>query len=152
MRYIVIGGSGFVGQELIRQLKEKGENNIIVLDIVSPRSEVEYVKQDITEEITFDFKPGDIVVHLAANQYHHKVPRRGRQEFFENVNCRGTENILKKMRVDGASEMVFLVRTWCTENRSIFLLMSDTRNNRLAIMAPARKKLKIFVVSSATRE
>ena len=38
MRYIVIGGSGFVGQELIRQLKEKGENNIIVIDIVSPRS------------------------------------------------------------------------------------------------------------------
>ena len=37
MRYIVIGGSGFVGQELIRQLKEKGENNIIVLDIVSAR-------------------------------------------------------------------------------------------------------------------
>ena len=107
MRYIVIGGSGFVGQELIRQLKEKGENNIIVLDIVSPRSEVEYVKQDITEEITFEFKPGDVVVQLAANQYHHKVPRKGRQEFFENVNCRGTENILKKMRADGASEMVF---------------------------------------------
>ena len=75
MRYIVIGGSGFVGQELIRQLKEKGENNIIVLDIVSPRSEVEYVKQDITEEITlssnpvmswFSWRPTNITIRFPA--------------------------------------------------------------------------------------
>ena len=107
MRYIIIGGSGFVGTELIKELLPKHKKNIIVLDIVPPSQDVAYEKQDIKQKLTFDFLPSDIVIHLAANQYHHKVPKKCRQEFFEETNTQGTENILKKMLSNGAKNMVF---------------------------------------------
>lgn len=108
MRYVIIGGSGFVGQELISLLQSKAQKNIVVLDIVPSKLPVEYVAQDITKEIHFKFSPDDVVVHLAARQYHHKVPRQNRADFFESVNVSGTENILRKMKQDGAHRMIFL--------------------------------------------
>ena len=57
--------------------------------------------------IPFAFSPGDIVIHLAARQYHGKVPRENRREFFDSVNVEGTKNILAKMAADGAKNMVF---------------------------------------------
>lgn len=107
MRYIIIGGSGFVGTELTKELLPKNKKNVVVLDIVPPSCDVAYEKQDIRQELTFKFLPDDIVIQLAANQYHHKVPKKHRQEFFEEVNVQGTENILKKMLADGAKNMVF---------------------------------------------
>ncbi len=106
MRYVIIGGSGFVGQATVALLREKGEEIIVVDKQPSPQP-VQFVRQDITEELTFSFLPDDVVVHLAANQYHHCVPRKNRQEFFESVNVGGTENVLKKMETDGAHRMVF---------------------------------------------
>ncbi len=107
MRYVIVGGAGFVGQELVRQLQTQGENDIVVLDIVPPHISTAYEYQDITQPISFVFKPDDVVIQLAANQYHHRVPRKGRQEFFESVNLHGTENLLRKMQQDGAKRMVF---------------------------------------------
>ena len=107
MRYVIIGGSGFVGSELIKELLARKEKNIVVLDVVRPAYDVKYVEQDIRNDLTFEFLPDDVVVGLAANQYHHAVPKKHRQEFFEEVNTHGTENILKKMLADGAKNMVF---------------------------------------------
>lgn len=107
MRYVIVGGSGFVGQELVRQLQAQGEQNIVILDIVPSQISTIYEYQDITKKISFEFSPEDIVIQLAANQYHHSVPKKKRQEFFENVNLYGTENLLKKMWQDGAKKMIF---------------------------------------------
>ncbi len=106
MRYVIVGGSGFVGQATVALLREKGEDVIVVDKLPSPQP-VQFVRHDITEELTFSFLPDDVVVHLAANQYHHRVPRKNRQEFFESVNVGGTENVLKKMEADGTHRMVF---------------------------------------------
>lgn len=106
-RFVVIGGSGFVGQELIRLLKQKGHKEFINLDIVPPSDGENYYEQDITRDINFKFNSDDIVVHLAANQYHHKVPRQNRKEYFFSVNVEGTKNILEKMAKDGATRMIF---------------------------------------------
>lgn len=107
MRYVTIGGSGFVGKELGNLLLRKGEGEIVNLDLIPSGLPVQDVQQDITQEIQFQFRTDDIVVHLAANQYHHKVPKKNRQAFFEDVNVKGTQNILKKMSEDGAHQMVF---------------------------------------------
>ena len=107
MRYVIIGGSGFVGKELGKLLLQRGEGEIVNLDLVPSGLPVQDVQQDITREIRFQFRADDIVVHLAANQYHHKVPKKNRQAFFEDVNVAGTQNILKKMSEDGAHQMVF---------------------------------------------
>ena len=109
MRYVIIGGSGFVGRELIDLLIRKGKREIIDIDLIPTSLPVQYVQQDITEEIRFRFLPDDVVVHLAANQYHNKAPKKGRQAFFESVNVTGTQNILRKMAKDGAHQMVFFI-------------------------------------------
>lgn len=104
-RYVIIGGSGFVGQELVRQLGAM-QAELVVLDIAKPQNG-SFEEQDITKLIGFKFRPDDIVVHLAANQYHDVVPRKNREQFFESVNTEGTRRILEKMAKDGASQMIF---------------------------------------------
>ena len=106
MRFVIIGGAGFLGKELTHQLREKNDD-FVILDIQKPDFEAPYFYQDITQPIDFQFLSDDIVVHLAANQYHHKVPKKGRKEFFFEVNVNGTRNILEKMQQDRADKMVF---------------------------------------------
>lgn len=93
-----------MGQELVRKLNGKA----VILDITPTREKCEkFIEIDITKPINFKFEKDDIVVHLAANQYHSKVPRKNRQEFFDVVNVEGTRRVLEKMDVDGARNMVF---------------------------------------------
>ncbi len=106
-RYVIVGGSGFVGQELISLLQKKDIRDIVVLDIIPPKIKTNYFFCDIEKNVNFEFFPEDIVIHLAARQYHHKVPRKGRKDFFENVNSRGTENILRQMKKCNARKMIF---------------------------------------------
>lgn len=108
MRYVVIGGSGFLGQEIVKQLINSfRSDSIVVVDIQKPLIQTQYFEQDITEEIKFKFQKDDVVIHLAANQYHGYVSKKNREFFFEHTNSFGTENILKKMDCDGARKLIF---------------------------------------------
>lgn len=150
MRYVIIGGSGFVGKELGKLLLQRGEE-IINLDLIPSGIPVQDVQQDITREIRFQFRPDDIVVHLAANQYHHKVPKKNRQAFFEEVNVAGTQNILKKISEDGAHQMVFSARIWFTVNLSICRWIRSTCRIHLDITERAKKQPRPFVRNTGKR-
>jgi len=107
-RFVVIGGSGFLGRTFVELLKSKEQSEIVVLDICEPNFDgVEFNKTDIAQKVDFDFLPTDIVVHLAANQYHMKLPASGRTEFFESVNLEGTRKVLEKMEKCGTKQMIF---------------------------------------------
>lgn len=41
-RYVIVGGSGFVGQELISLLQKKDIRDIVVLDIIPPKINTNY--------------------------------------------------------------------------------------------------------------
>ena len=110
MRYVIVGGAGFVGYHLIEELLHT-ENEIAVIDIKpTERLEVEHYLIDIRDKkslLDFSFRHDDIVVHLAATQYHERVPRQGRKEYFFDINCKGTENLLEAMAEQQCRRLIF---------------------------------------------
>jgi dTDP-glucose 4,6-dehydratase len=103
MKYYLFGGSGFVGRYLADALCRQG-CEVFVCDIREYATDkqdaphkVSYIKTDIRDREQISALPivcEDIVVNLAANQYHTKVPRKMKEYFF-SVNTQGTENILQ---------------------------------------------------------
>lgn len=113
MKYIVFGGAGFVGRYLVQALRDAGEQ-VLVCDLVAPAENElrggEFTFIDITQPeqvVQVPFAPDDIVVHLAARQYHLAVPRQGRERFFFAVNFEGTRNILQAMQAKGCHKLIY---------------------------------------------
>lgn len=110
MKVIVFGGNGFVGQWLVRELK-KQNYEVLSSDLgANPLDgNVPYSQADIRDRDQLDkipFFPDDIVVNLAANQYHLKVPPKNREAFFRDTNTIGTENILIAAKAKGCKRVV----------------------------------------------
>ena len=118
-RFIVTGGSGFVGQFLIKKLLSLyPEFQIHNLDIHHPSSisspNLSNHIVDLTSQEnlkSFTFSENDIVYHLAAHSYIFtvKVPSKAkRKSWFENLNVCGTKNLLTAMENNGAKNIAFL--------------------------------------------
>ena len=93
MRYHIFGGNGFVGRELIAALKAEGID-YAAYDIAG--KDPDSIRIDIRDQKTIDALEAnqeDIVINLAANQYHGAVPKDARKFFFE-TNTNGAGNIL----------------------------------------------------------
>lgn len=101
MRYYILGGNGFVGRYLANALVERGEQ-VVVCDLqqnidVRIQGNIEYVMVDIRDKEMLKLLPvttEDVVINLAANQYHTKVPRN-RKDYFFSVNTEGTRCLLE---------------------------------------------------------
>ncbi len=120
MNYLIFGGSGFIGTHLIHLLKEeviRDGDKIYNLDIVMPGEEgvapgvveridgVDYVRQDVRNEIEFDFisTQEDIIFNLAAV---HRTPGHKDYEYFE-TNIRGAENVTAFAEKYGIKKILF---------------------------------------------
>lgn len=98
--YYIFGGNGFVGRYLTNSLLEMNKQ-VVVCDLhplLDKRIQkgCQYIIVDIRDKETLlriSFTADDIVINLAANQYHTKVPRN-RKDYFFSVNTEGTRNIL----------------------------------------------------------
>jgi len=122
MRFILTGGSGFVGNYLIEKLGYLyPQVEIHNLDINPSRSNlrIQTRKQkptnhfiDITDKeelLNFRFDQDDVVFHLAAHIFHPQTPyRTTRKEYFEKLNVVGTENILEQMNKSNVKRIAFL--------------------------------------------
>lgn len=110
MKIIVFGGNGFVGQWCIRALLKK--NYQVLCCDLGDRCVLEgvpYQRVDMREQTqvsSVPFEPEDIIVNLAANQYHGKVPKENRKEFFYETNVTGVEHILKAANAKGCTKMI----------------------------------------------
>lgn len=126
MKCFILGGNGFVGRYLANRLHDEGVE-VIVSDIQNElhcdiASEVKYIPVDIRDAKELDNLPitsDDIVVNLAANQYHTKVPR-DRTRYFEEVNTKGTRNILKASYEKGCRKFIMFT-TDMTYGKPIYL-------------------------------
>ena len=113
MRHIIVGGSGFTGGFLAQQLLEEGEDFVIV-DLAPPQDSALRQRSFLPVDIenphalaSLRLESEDIVYHLAARQYHKRIPRFGRSGFFDSVNVAGTRNILEHMERSGCRNMIY---------------------------------------------
>jgi dTDP-glucose 4,6-dehydratase len=112
MRHVITGGSGFTGTYLVRALAQAGQRPV-VFDLQPPAEnadQVDFVAGDIrapADVARIGLRPGDVVHHFAARQFHGGVPKRDRDPWFADVNVGGTRVLLDEMTRTGASRMVF---------------------------------------------
>lgn len=112
MTYLITGGAGFVGTNLIERLLRDGHQVIVVDDLVGGKAErlswqVRFHRLDIceTEKLTEVMRGVDVVVHLAALprvQYSIDFPFET-----QRVNVGGTLSVLEAARAVGVKRIVY---------------------------------------------
>lgn len=111
MKYWIFGGNGFVGRYLAIALVER-KVNVVVCDLQEEcHSDIfscEYYKADVRDKealLQLPIDKEDVVINMAANQYHTKVPK-DREQYFRSVNTEGTRNLLEIMLSKGSSKYI----------------------------------------------
>ncbi len=115
MRFLVFGGSGFIGTHLVRFLLEQGVADVQIGDLKAPAPDVEerttYRRCDIRHPLGPGlFEPADVVVNLAAIA---REPGFPAQDYFD-ANDTGAANVLDYCRAAGVPTV------WFTSTMSVY--------------------------------
>lgn len=113
MRVFLTGGTGFIGSEVARRLRARGDEvRALVRNPVRAKPLVdagcELVRGDLADEdaLRAGVRGCDAVVHAAA-QYDIGIPKRARAAM-EDANVRGTERVLAAAREAGTGRVVYV--------------------------------------------
>lgn len=102
---LIIGGSGFVGTELVKQLKEKGDKICSLYHTTKADSSIENIQADITDAGSIKTALGsrkfDIVYHIASLPGDTGDPRQ-----MMDVNVDGLLNMLEWVRTNPVKRYV----------------------------------------------
>ena len=102
MKYVVTGGSGFIGSHLVELLKNKGD--VVILDRESP-SFIDIADCKNNNKILDLIQGADYVFHLAAET---SVPRSIENPLCYNYNnVNGIVNMLTLSRDVGVKRFIF---------------------------------------------
>lgn len=108
-RFIIFGGSGFIGSHLVRELQQRGIIDITIADIEAPNrgsmfDGTRFVHCDVREPIPTNIAAGpSIVVNLAAV---HRTPGHPDHEYFD-TNVKGAQNITRFCEETGSTTLWF---------------------------------------------
>jgi nucleoside-diphosphate-sugar epimerase len=107
MKTLVIGGGGFVGSTIVRQLVEKGEEVAVFGRHYYPhlkKLEVRQIQGDIQDSdlLIRTMQGYDTVFHVAA-----KAGIWGPKQEFEQINVAGTKNVLGACFASGVESLVY---------------------------------------------
>ena len=113
MKALVTGGSGFIGSHVVDYLRSHGVQ-VRVFDMVMPsfRKDIEYYHGSLlnTEALLMAMNRIDVIFHLAAVADVNDVyndPLRS-----EEINVRGTINLLEAARKTAVKRLVYASTTW----------------------------------------
>ncbi len=115
MKVLVTGGSGFIGSHVVDKLRDKGVS-VRIFDGIMPTfrkdKDVEFYKGSILnfEDLSFAMHDIDIVFHLAAVADVKAVYER--PHYAENINVRGTINVLEAARRNRVMRVIYGSTVW----------------------------------------
>jgi len=116
MKYLVTGGSGFIGSNLVDTLFQENPEKIVVIDNLRTgekkfieehigKQNFQFLKKDIKHVESFPNESFDWVFHLAANADIRGGLKNTRVDLDENVI--GTHSVLEFMRKKDIKKLVF---------------------------------------------
>jgi UDP-glucose 4-epimerase len=128
MKYIVVGGAGFIGSNLVDLLIEEGHDVVVVDNLATGKKENINPKAELTiadisdsthkENIIDAMSGADGVFHLAALA--RVQPSIEDPEGFNKVNVSGTLNILMCTKEAGVKRLVYSASSSAYGNATIF--------------------------------
>jgi Nucleoside-diphosphate-sugar epimerases len=112
MKHVIVGGDGFVGRHLTRELLSSGEQ-VVICDInksdLDIYQEARFIRVDITDRFAFKAMPldlDDVVYSLAARMLSPIVKRWKRREYFWPVDYIGVEYLLEHMVENNCRKLI----------------------------------------------
>ena len=99
-KYLVTGYNGQLGYDIVRELKARGEDNILALDI----NEMDITNRQQVMDIVKEYKP-DVIFHCAAWTAVDKA--EDMEEIVRKVNVEGTEN-LTDASIEVGAKMIYM--------------------------------------------
>jgi len=117
MNYIVTGGAGFIGSNLVDRLIKDGHSVIIIDNLstgnithVNPKAKFYNIDLSVTQDLSM-FKDIDVVFHLAA--YAEVDPSIKNPIPYHNINVNGTLNVLMACKKYEVKRMVYSASSSC---------------------------------------
>jgi len=133
MKILVTGGSGFIGSHVVDKLVDKGVN-VRVYDGLMPnyRDDIEFYQGSILDitSLSFALNGIDAVMHLAAVANVKDVFER--PHYSEEINVRGTINVLEAARKSNIQRVLFGSTIWVYSEAK-----EDMVDETTALNAPA---------------
>lgn len=133
MKYLVTGGAGFIGTNIVKQLLADGHDVVVLDNYAAGKKEermqkgVEYIEGDIRNKADIDAickHKIDGIFHLAALP---RVPYSVEYpEETHDVNVNGTLNVLLSAKEYGVKRIVFSSSSSGYGNQEVFPLVEDT--------------------------
>lgn len=112
MKHVIVGGDGFVGRYIARDLLQQGES-VLVCDIkksdIPIYERADFQAVDITDAdqvARIQLSADDIVYNVAARMLHPIVRRKDRHEYFFSVDYEGARHVVDHAMQQGCNRLV----------------------------------------------
>ena len=112
---LIAGGTGFVGSGITRELCRRGQKVAVLARNAErasnrfPGFDVEYRRGDVRDPASLDSAVRDADIIIGCQQFPNSpIENRARGDTFEEVDAKGTENLVRAAKQAGARRYIYL--------------------------------------------
>lgn len=128
-KHLITGGGGYVGEHLLKALREKG-HKVILFDVIQPNftydSSIQFIQGDIRnlDDVLRAAEGVSCIYHVAS--YGMSGKQMFQQTMTEEININGTKNVIESCRQHGVKRLVYTSTVNVVFNGSIILDGDET--------------------------